>query len=96
MKFSIRKRVVLDLEMDSSECIMFCRGGQQNIRIPKEAMQALLDESKQIKYYEDDANKEYLDTHTEYYIAIQLGDKGKFDWITSEALKHKESVKNES
>jgi len=96
MKVKIRKRIVIDLEMDSSECIMFCKGGQQNIKIAKEALQALIQEDKPIKYYENDISKEYLDCECEYYIAIQLKDKGTFDWITSEALKHKESVKDES
>lgn len=93
MKFSLKKKVIIALEMDSSEAVMFCRGGRQDIKLEEDLITLLAQESKPITIEKYDGNDEVLSIEAEYFITVQLKDKDRFDWITSEAIKHKNNQK---
>jgi hypothetical protein len=92
MKYNISKIIKLNLTLNSSEAIMFTKGGRHDIEIPKELINALIEQSNPISYRDDiTGNKEHLSLDTEYFLTIQMerNAQGRFDFITGEAASHK-------
>jgi hypothetical protein len=87
MKWQITKKIIFDFTLDSSEAIMFTKGGRHEKVFIKENC-----------YDDEDRFFPNISEFDEIIIRFQLerNDKGRFDFITGEAEKHKESVKNES
>lgn len=77
MKHKITRKIFLELFVDSSEAIMFMKGGKHNIS---------LDIGELMDPFDSHKHEILLD------IAIQIDreQKSKFDFITSEAMKHKD------
>ncbi len=92
MDFSITRKILVNLHMDSSEAIMFTKNGRHSIKIDASNLNSLC-EDVQREYLNDDG--ESIGIQTELYITIQLKDQSRFSFITSEAEKHKERIKNE-
>jgi len=85
MKAYIKKTINIQFELNSSEAIMLVKGGRIDLELGSDIIKLLHDEDE----YED------IDS-TEYKMSINITDKNQFDWIISEALKHKQRVNDES
>lgn len=77
MKHKITRKIFLDLLVDSSEAIMFMKGGKHNIS---------LDIVELIDPFDLKKNDILLDVS----IQIDKEQKNRFDFITSEAMRHKD------
>ena len=82
MKYNIKKKVTLNLTLDSSEMIMFTKGGRHNVEI----------DPLDLFTHENDLH------NFEFEITVQMerSELGRFEFITGEAEKHKERQSNEN
>lgn len=76
MKKSMTRLLTIDLVMDSSEAILFNKGGKQNI-----ALKGLGGEPSGNF---DDLNFDFFD---QVVVTVQMGEQARFNWVTGEAAK---------
>ena len=87
MKYRITRKIVLDITLDSSESIMFSQGGKHKINL----------DSRCLHIYDIDGDPENVEL--EIIVQMDKNDKGRHDFITEEAKKHREywdKVNNEN
>ena len=81
MKYELTKKLTINCTLDSSEAIMFTKGGQHSIVI-KQAAGYSDDEDQHIRF-------DFYDT-IEVTFQMEKSQQGRFDHITSEAANHRE------
>lgn len=89
MKANITKKIMLDLTLDSSETIMFTKGGKHKIEINPECL--IFDNTEDASDYDADEG-EFIKKKCIIEISVQMdrSDKDRYDFITGEAKKHRE------
>ncbi len=86
MKTKISRKIILELTLDSSEAIMFTKGGQHTTTISSRTF--FLDPP--FSNDEKSDNLEIKEDSIEISIQLERNEQGRFDFINSEANKHKE------
>lgn len=86
MKLKLKKTLNLDFTLDSSEAIMFSKGGMHTF---------IMNQSSDD---EDDNHQLDFSEYHEVKITFQLerNEQGRFDFITGEAEKNKQRVADEN
>jgi len=83
MKSKISRKIIVDITLDSSETIMFSKGGQHKISLNPDILK-----------FENDIG--YDGSEVEITFQMERTQQERFYFIQSEALKHKERVENET
>lgn len=73
MKYEIKKKILIDMTLDSSEAIMFNQGGKHEICLSADTLDDL----------------DWENCAIEISIQMERNSQGRFDFITSEAAKHR-------
>jgi hypothetical protein len=78
MKHSFKKILQIECTLDSSEAIMFTKGGKHSLKL--------------MPYDQDEDEHLNLDSYNIIEISFQMdkSDMPRFDFVTSEAKKHRE------
>jgi hypothetical protein len=79
MKHKLTRKLILDLTLDSSEAIIFTKGGKHKIKLDT-------NELDDFTRFED----------IEISICIEDSERGRFKFITEEAISHKARALNET
>jgi len=93
MKYNRTKKIIIDCTLDSSEAIMFNKGGKHSIKMDSDFFKF----TKYHRSYDSDGEEDDFADNCEVEITFQIDkkDTSRFDFITGEACKHKERVKEE-
>ncbi len=90
MKFKVIKKVLVDLTLDSSEAIMFTKGGRHTVSLTEDQLHGI---------DKDDDEDDFSGKNQQIFeisVQLQRDDQGRFDFINGEASKHKERVQDEN
>ena len=90
MKYTLTKKVLLDIEMDSSEAIMLNEGGKHKINVKSNEIMNGKNNNRKHEDWEDE------DSVFDVEISIKISDLNRFSFIRKEAQKHKERIENEN
>jgi hypothetical protein len=79
MKYKIKKKVTIDLTLDSSETLMLTKGGKHTMTIPHGVLALFSDRQD----YDDDDNP-YENVYCDVEISVQMerNEQGRFNFIT--------------
>lgn len=86
MKINTKKKITISLTLDSSETIMFTKGGMHKIAVNP---QGLFSEMELEEW-------ELKDKELEITIQMEHNEQGRFDFLTGESEKHKQRVVDEA
>lgn len=83
MKFKIKKSITVDFTLDSSETVMFNKGGMHTIKILR----------SEILHENDDTNYEMV-----FNVQMEKNSQARHDFITTEAAKaiHRRDEENKN
>ncbi len=81
MKYKIKKRIEICSNLDSSEMVMFTKGGRHQISVDWNLLEKIMRE-----YIPDsvDHKSEYVETETELIFSVQMArdQQGRFEFVT--------------
>ena len=80
MKAKIIRKIIVDLTLDSSEAIMFNKGGKHKVSLLP------------LNFF-NFSDSQYADAEIEISIQIERGQQSRYDFITGESEKHKYDAK---
>lgn len=94
MKYTIKRKIEINSTLDSSECIMFTKGGKHNITLSEKFLRSVIGEK--FSSEDDDEYLPKIETEIVFTIQMDQSDQSRFNFIKTEADKHKERVKDEN
>jgi len=91
MKYTKTKVLRIDLTLDSSEMVMFTKGGKHEISFKQDYdPERENDDGWLFHQLKEDWDE------IKFTVQLERNQQGRFDFVNDEAEKHKERVKNET